>query len=544
MKQDNFYIESIILENFATFKNQIVKLGSQFNVIIGETGSGKSLILDALKLILGAKASKSLIRKDCEYSIVEVLFHIKNLNILAYLDSSGYPNSDGVFAFKRIIYRTGKSKTFINGSLTTSQFLASFAKEFIDLVGQFENQKILNKQYQLELLDLFSKHQTQLNSYSKIYQQYKSLIKDLNELENKQANRIQEIDYLKFQLDEIEKAEISAKEEDTLIERKKELIEMSEEKEIFEKINLFLNGSENENGLIHKINEVSKLIQHISLESIAKNDGKILDFIEYFESLSYECSKKLNLEDDEQELQEIADKLDSYQKLKRKFNTDIEGILKIYEEFKEKIEFFDNIEENIKEKKFQLEKIEHILQQEAGTLSKSRHIHAKKLGEKVDNILKNLNMEGSQIDFNLTKQDNFGPNGLDILQIKIQTNPGEGFHDLKDIASGGELSRVLLAIRNIISCTDEINIFLFDEVDTGMGGKTAMLIGDLLAQIAQKSQVIAITHLPQIAVQADHLVKVQKRIVQDKDSKRTVSSAELLSLKNKKDILDIMVPIQ
>lgn len=537
--ETNFYLKKLIIQNFATFKNQSIHFRQGFNAIIGETGSGKSLVLDALQLILGARADKRVVRKDTEYSLIEASFHCEDSGVLNFLEAEGYPLESKDLIIKRLIYKNGTTKTYINHLSCTVTFLATFSKRYIDLVGQFENQKLLSESYQLHLLDHYGKLSAELAIYQKNLYYYKELQSRLLQLDQSKNHREQRLDYLNFQLQEIEKLNPSSQDEEDLLEKKNILVNVEKIQKISFQLKDIFEGDEGQPGLLSQMKKLSSLLiknkdfYEPQITEAAEIDDRLHLLIDNID-------KKYSLDLDPQELEGAIERLDTYQKLKKKFGGSVESMLIAQEEFIKERDQLQGLDYDLEEIKSNIETSRDDLAKMAKALHKKRLQHAVNLSKELTLRVQDLKMTGATIKLVLEEIPDFNESGITRANFVAETNPGEGFFKVKDIASGGELSRILLAVRQILSTYDSISIFLFDEIDTGIGGETANCIGKALCQVATNGQVIAITHLPQIAQFAEVLILVQKNIQGNDKSSRTESSIkEIVGRMVKKEVLSM-----
>jgi DNA repair protein RecN (Recombination protein N) len=532
MQKDTIILKKLSLQNFATFEQQDIEFLHGLNIIVGETGSGKSLILDALQLIFGGRADKGLIRANCKFAAVEASFQFDSQRIADYLEELGHPTSDNEIIIKRLVYNTGKHKAYINFQQTNLNTLTRFTRRYVDLVGQFENQKLLSSNYQLKLLDLFAKNEETLKDYSGKFKEFTEAENQIQVISECIQEREQKIDYLDFQISEIEKISLEKDEEKKLIEQKKQYQTQEEQLSSYQSvINLI---QESEKSALSKLKSALKILESQSSKISSDEDIQIFNSaILNIEEFCFSLSQNFNdISIDPEEHENIVNRLDIIQKIKRKFGATIDEVLTKLANFREERGQLLNIENKLGE----LKEKTTILQKEIMTigegLSLTRAKSAKNLSTQITKIVQELNMNGAQISFQVESTSKMGPNGFDELKVMAETNPGEGLFELKKIASGGELSRVLLALRQALTSRESVSIFLFDEVDAGIGGETALKIGQSLSKVAFKSQVIAITHLPQIAINADKLIKVNKKTISKNDEPRTISLVEHLSEKN------------
>lgn len=521
--ETNFYLKKLIIQNFATFRNQSIQFRQGFNAIIGETGSGKSLVLDALQLILGARADKRFVRKDTEYSLIEASFRCEDQCVKDFLEAEGYPFEGKELIIKRLIYKNGATKTYMNHLSCTVSFLASFSKKYIDLVGQFENQKLLSENYQLQLLDHFGKLSSDLTTYQKTLSLYKELQNRLTQLNLSKNHREQRLDYLNFQLQEIEKLNPSSQDEEDLLRKKNLLVNVEKIQKTSFQLKEIFEGDEGIPGLLSQMKKLSSILiknkdfYETEISQASEIDDRLHILVDHID-------KKYNLDLDPQELEGAVERLDYYQKLKKKFGGSVESVLQSQSEFMKEKEQLLELDFDLEEIKEKIVSLKNNLASSSKDLHKKRLHHAAILSKELTSRVQNLKMNGATIKLVLEELPDFNESGVTRANFVAETNPGEGFFKVKDIASGGELSRILLAVRQILSTYDSISIFLFDEIDTGIGGETANCIGSALSQVAVNGQVIAITHLPQIAQFAEMLILVQKDIQEEDKSSRTESS--------------------
>jgi DNA repair protein RecN (Recombination protein N) len=522
-----FYLKSLVIQNFATFRNQTVRFRPGFNAIVGETGSGKSLLLDALQLILGSRADKRVVRRETEYSLVEASFHCEDPEVREYLHQEGYPVEGKELIIKRLVYKNGATKTYVNHLSCTLSFLSGFAKKYIDLVGQFENQKLLSGSYQLYLVDHFAKIQPEVDAYQNYLCEYKIAKKSQEDLESSRREREQRLDYLNYQLQEIEKLNPSSQDEQDLLKKKNTLVNLEKTQRLSFQVRDLFEGSEGSSGLSGLARQLNSLVNK-NPDLCGNQIEPMMEFQDKLSLLQEGLDKCLNHNVDPEELEGVIDRLDTYQKLKKKFGGSVESLLDFKVEFLKEKNYLEELEVNLDESESKLKSLENELRDRGARLHEKRFKSAKKLSQELTERVRLLKMNGATIKIGLEKSEEFHEAGMSTAQFMAETNAGEGFFRIKDIASGGELSRILLSVRQILSSYDSISIFLFDEIDTGIGGETANCIGKALAEVGQNGQVIAITHLPQIAQYSELLIMVQKDIQSDKLETRTESSVKEL----------------
>lgn len=536
MKKEKLLLKSLTMNNFATFVNQEILFSNGFNVIVGETGSGKSLILDALQLIFGNRADKKIIRKNEEFATVEAVFKCDHPEIKSYFSELGHPFSDDEILIKRIITSEGSSKAYLNFQQCSLQTLNTISKRYVDLVGQFDNQKLLSEDYQLALLDDYSNMSSETKEYNSHFKDLSNLEAELSELIEINKTKSQRKDYLEFQIAELEKVNPNTEEEERLIETKNQILDHQKKAESFTEANHIL--SESNTSILSLLNKLD--IQTSRYDLLTSEETDLLsEAKESLSELSFSISKKLDFENNDDELQEIIEKLDSYQKLKRKFNVNTDELESIYLRFQEEYKLLENSDLEVKRLIDKINLTKELCWTKANLLHTNRVQFASKLSAELTKKVRKLRMSGATIRVELEETKALSKNGISKISFNAETNPGEGYFKVKDIASGGELSRILLSLRQILSKSDTVSVFLFDEIDTGIGGETAISIGKALEEVSKASQVIAITHLPQIAKFSKTLIDVSKK----EEKNRTYSYTSKVQLKEKEQYIRDMAQL-
>lgn len=523
MSTHSLILQTLKLQNFATFKNREIHFQRGLNAIVGETGSGKSLILDALQLVFGGRADKKIVRSGTESAVVEAILRFDSEDAIRVLDEMGFPTDDGEIVIKRIVRKDGTSKCWLNHMACSLQQLSQFARRWVDLVGQFENQKLLSDTYQLRLLDQYGQTVKLADEMRTKLTEFRALREERDRLERSKVDRDQRLDYLDFQINEINTLSPRLGEEDELIAAKGEFLNLERKQILMAQLDELVEGGESGGGLGGIVRSGRGLL--------AKNVGVLpTSFLERFAQLevAYEEIREglrglSAREMDQEQLQALLDRLDSYQRLKRKFGGSVEAILETLEQFQREANSLRGAEHDLGILLQQLSTTEQMVARLADELHALREKAAQRFSKELTAAVRSLRMEGADIRLELERSSELSDNGFTRLNFLAQTNPGEGFFKVKEIASGGELSRILLALRQVLSTHDSISIFLFDEIDTGIGGETALHIGKSLQKVASASQVIAITHLPQIASCADHMIMVSKETAKDEGEERTES---------------------
>lgn len=507
--QSSFYLKSLVVQNFATFRNQTVHFRPGFNAIVGETGSGKSLLLDALQLILGARADKKIVRKDTDYSLVEAVFSCADPDIREFLNAEGFPLEGSELIIKRLIHKNGTTKAYINHLSCSLGFLAQFARKYIDLVGQFENQKLLSANYQLHLLDHFARNLDEVRAYRNVLSLYKEEKRRQAELESSRREREQRLDYLNFQLQEIENLNPSSQDELDLLKKKTTLVNLEKNQRLSAQVQAIFEGNEGSSGINGLLRQLASLISK-NTDVCGEHTESLLNLQDQTAAIESALEKQLTHDLDPEELDGVMERLDGYQRLKKKFGGSVESVLQTQIDFLKERTHLEELEINLGGSEKQLSELTRELTVHAEALHEKRRKAAKLLSGELTKRVRQLKMTGATIAITLEKTKEFEESGITQVDFTAETNAGEGFFRIRDIASGGELSRILLSVRQILSSYDSISIFLFDEIDTGIGGETAGCIGKALSEVGANGQVIAITHLPQIAQFSELLIVVEK----------------------------------
>lgn len=511
---------SLHVKNLAIIDEEEIEFGSGLNILSGETGAGKSIILGALGLAMGGKPPKGLIRNEEEDAFCEAVFSVNKSQKAALNKMDIDTPEDEVILQRRITPQRSVAK--INGESVPAGKLQEVADYFIDIYGQHDQQTLLSPKNHIKLLDEFAGEELSkvLSELSGIYQEYKSLKKEYEALNTDATERAREADLLSHEIHEIEMAKLIPGEEEELREEYRSL---SQSDKIKSKVSEAINSIEGES--VESIGRAIRLLREIEEynEGYRANGDSLVDAESILTDVIH--SLKLELDDldlSEERINEVGNRLELIESLLRKYskNGSIYEVLKTLEENREKlskIEDFENYEKNLRENLKSLEGKLLSACERARTLRKKAGFA---LSAKVSKALLDLNFGGEGLRVNFEEQDEPTANGKDKVTFFISTNPGEDFRPLNEIASGGELSRIMLAIKTVFAGMGEIDTLVFDEIDTGVSGKTASRVAARLSSLSGDSQVICITHLPQIAAKANIHFLIEKSV---RDGK-TISS--------------------
>ena len=497
-------IANLHIKNIGIIEDLNIDLNKGLNVLTGETGAGKTLIIDSLQIISGGRFSKEMIRRGENNSFVELCMYLPNSE----------KAEDGNIIVSREINTNGKNMCKINGRMVTVNELKEFMSEFIDIHGQNDNQHLLDNKKQLGYLDGYAGDEIKelKQKYYETYIQYGKIKKELKDNFGDDKEKQRKIDLLQYQIKEIEEADLKIGEEATLEEQRKIIVNS-------EKI---AENLQNANSLIEDggIDNISMAIR--ALEKIENIDEKYGTVATNLKNLYYELqeisrdisSYKDNTDFNEEERENIEERLEQIRFLKRKYGNTIEEILEYKKEIKEELNKIENLEEYINELKAQKEKIENELEKLAKKINEIRCISAKKLSEQINKELVDLEMKNAKINIKVNyKDEEYFTTGKDEVKFYIATNVGEEEKELAKIASGGEISRIMLAIEKVIAEYDNTPVLVFDEIDTGISGKAANSVAQKLKAISKTHQVLCISHLPNIVAKADSNYFISKNIL-------------------------------
>lgn len=506
-------ISTLSIKNVGIIDDITINLNEGLNILTGETGAGKTLIIDSLGIILGGRFSKEMIRKGQEFSYVEAAIYLEE--------------REENIVVSREIFSNGRNTCKINGRLVSVNELKNFMKDIIDIHGQHENQSLLDCSLHIKFLDDFAELELEdiKKKYFDTYEKYTYLKGEITKNFGDEKEKQRELDLLKYQNKEIEEVGLKVSEEEELEIKRQKMLNS-------EKIVSNLKEANVKIGNIG-VDAISTSIR--ALEKIEGIDKKYEACLNSLRSIYYdiqEISRDIsNFEEevffDEEERDKTERRLDIIYKLKRKYGNSVGEILKYNEEIRDQIKRIENSEEYVNNLKEKLKGIEKELENTANKMNKIRKCYAKVLEEKINNELKDLEMKNAKFSVKLeyNESNEFGPNGLDKIEFMICTNIGEDAKPLSKIASGGELSRIMLAIKNVLADSDKVSTMVFDEIDTGISGMAANSVSEKLKSISKKHQVICVTHLANIAANGDYNYYICKEVEDD----RTWTNVKMLN---------------
>ena len=510
-------LEHLHIKNVAHIRDSEISFGEGLNILTGETGAGKSMVIDSLQFALGGRAGKDFLRHGEKMASVEALFAVQSRSLQEKLDENGIePEEDGSDLITRTLSETGKSVCRVNGSTVTVGMLKEFAEDLIDIYGQHEHQSLLNPSKHIRLLDRFcgAGFGDAMEEYKKSFLALKEIDKQLEALMGDESRREQRMDILSFQKEEIEAASLKLGEEEELLEQKKRLGSMEKLMRLTgESLALLYDGNDRMPSACDQLGDALA-----KLQEAAEYDNTLTSFADALAdayAAVEDTARELKREAEKQEndpaaLEEIEERLQVIYKLKRKYGGTVETVLAFYDKVAEELDFLANSNEKAAEWMAAKEKEQKKLAAYAETLTARRKDTAEQVAEQIEKALQDMEMKGARFHIQIDEKTDWTADGKDKVEFLISANAGEGLKPLSKIASGGEMSRVMLALKTVLVDADDIGTFIFDEIDTGVSGRTARKVGEKMRFLGKKRQILCITHLPQIAAMADSHFLIEK----------------------------------
>lgn len=504
-------LTSLKIENVAIIESAAIEFGCGLNVLTGETGAGKSIVIDSINAILGERTSRDIIRTGAQSAKVYAVFEDVNAKVRKFLDENGIDCEDGVLIINRTLSREGKNVCRLNGTPVTVSMLREIGSELIDIHGQHDNQALLSPEKHCGFVDSFAGNAEIIADYREKYGRLCEVRSKLKKLTTDESSKSQRIDFLTYQIDELEKAEITPGERDELKARKT-LINNSQK--VIESLNVAYEALKADGAGIDMITDAESEISDASayMEALGEASEKITDIRYELEDIAETVRDAMSEVDfDQSELEEIDERLDLLYRLSKKYGNTEEEMLEYLEKARTELDNIAFSEEKVKE--LQKQEKEALAETEAAAkkLTESRKSAGEKLSEAICSELEFLDMPNVRF---VVKCDDIGltENGKDEIEFLISANVGEEPKPLAKIASGGELSRIMLAIKNVLAEADGVDTMIFDEIDTGVSGRAAQKIAMKLRSASKGRQVICVTHLAQIAAQGDVHLYISKSV--------------------------------
>ncbi len=516
------------IENIAIMDNVDIELENGFLALTGQTGAGKSIIIDSINLLTGERSSRELVKSGKDKAFVEGVVYTENKEALEILSQNGIDAFEGEpLVLSREITKDGRSTVRINGRISTTHVLKDVCSKIINIHGQNDNQSILDTKFHGLFLDSFASLSDEIEEYQSIFDEFVKTQNLLKQTDQDEEQKEQRKEFLEFQINEIEQANLTLGEDEELLTQRQRFLNNEKFEESVNKSYYALAGSEDFDGACSLVKSAQKGLDDLAkfeprAEKISEKIKDILSELEDIKETVYD----LKNDDDfaEIDINFVESRIDVINRLKRKYGGEIEDILSKKEELTDELSAIENSTENKKALKEKAEKLELELTKKAVKIEAARKLSAEKLKKEVANQLKDLEMEKVEFDTKISRCE-FSRRGFNDIQFLISTNPGEPLKPLNKIASGGELSRIILALKVVLSGKDSVSTMIFDEVDVGVGGSAAQKIAEKLRSISKDKQVIVITHLAQIASFADNHYLISKKV----ENGNTYSEINLLS---------------
>ncbi len=508
-------LTNLHVKDMAIIREAELEFGSHLNILTGETGAGKSILIGSVSLALGGKAGKDVIREGAPYALVELSFQTRDPGIQQWFEENELPFEDGTLVFSRKIY-PNRSVNRINGETVPLSLLRQASGYLLDIHGQHEHQSLLHREKHREIVDRFGRCQEQAARMKEAYRAWKEARKELAEHTISEEDRQRDCAFCEYEEQEILNAHVRRGEEEELTSRHRKLANMSQIESGMAEVYRCTGEGETSAG-----EQISRALR--SLSQIAEYDAPLQDFTEQLlqvEDILGECNRnmadyQMNLEFDHEALHETEERLDEIRRLEEKYGGSYDSMMAHLAKIQEKIQRYREYDQFLASLQEKERTARSDAVQEADRLTSLREAAARDLAPKIVQSLRDLNFLQADFSISCTKKDAIGPDGQDEIEFLIATNPGEQKRPLTAVASGGELSRIMLAIKSVLAQEDAIDTLIFDEIDTGISGVTAQKVAKRMQEISNVHQVICITHLQQIAAQADTHFLIEKHAAGD-----------------------------
>ncbi len=504
-------LKKILVENYILIDKLELEFSNKLNIITGETGSGKSILIGAIDTAFGAKVSKECIKTGCDRAYIELSLFL-NSPINQLLEENGIENFGNELIISREITNTG-SRSRVNGTLVNQEFIKILRDKFIDVHSQHQTYSFMQPKFHINLLDSYAKATCSklFEEYTSLYNEYIDIKQKLEQAKNANTLTENQIEFLKFQIDEIETANIKSNDEDTELEKELEVLENAEKlKELTGSVSWTINNDDES-----ILNALSQLKMNLSKatrmdESLEESESELINAIEILKDLSSSLRDySQSLDNDTERLNEIQERLFNLDKLKRKYGGSLEQVLNTLEKLQTEYSSIVNFESNIEELEQKLSTYSNQLTKLAQEISEKRKMYSEVLSSLIVEKLEKLELPKAQFKIDV-KETDLNKYGIDDVEFLISTNISEPLKPLAKVASGGEISRVMLALKTIFAQHDNIDTVIFDEIDTGISGKTSQRVAEEIAELSDNCQIIMITHQAIIASKADKHIYVKK----------------------------------
>lgn len=525
-------LSTLHIENIAVIEQAEIAFDSGFNVLTGETGAGKSIVIDAISAILGERASREMIRTGAQKAFVSAIF--SGVPELPWFAENQIPYEPEL-GISREIFADGKNSCRVSGKPVTVSTLRKLGVQLIQIHGQNDSQHLFDEATHIGYLDLYAHDEALLADYRQAYDKVSVVQQEIRRLSMDESEKLRLVETLKFQIDEIERAELQSGEEDELLERRKVLQNAEKLTDAMEAAVSALYGDETSDGAAAMIANAAHALERVSRVSdeMRQLSGKLNDLMYTAQDIADELrDKKDDLTYSADELEQIEERLDTLHKLKRKYGGSVEDVIAFCEKAKRQLDEVEFASDRIEQLQKKLSALQTAMQEKGMALSAARKMAAEKLQAAISSELMQLDMPKIQFVCEFSTQQP-QENGLDAVRFLMSANVGESLRPLSKVASGGELARIMLAMKNVLAAEDSVGTMIFDEVDAGVSGRAAQKVAYKLWTVAKGRQVLCVTHLPQIAAMADTEFTVEKRV----ENGRTYTSVRRLDVAGRRQEL-------
>ena len=519
-------LELLHIENIAIIERADIEFGRGFNALTGETGAGKSIVIDALGAVLGQRTSRELIRTGAEKAFVSAAFGDVPAELPGLAENGLAPEEDGTLLLQRELYGDGKNVCRVSGRPVTVAQLRRIGASLLNIHGQHDGQQLLDEEQHLVYLDRFGRVEAELDAYRTRYDAWRTTRREMDALKMDEAEKVRRVDMLRHQIGELERADLQEGEEEALLARRNILRNGEKFISAISEADACLNGGDEGLGAVSAIKEAEDALR--SLRSLDDAFITLSDRLEALRCEAYDLAETIRDKKDEfdfspQELDAVESRCDQLYRLKKKYGSSVEEMLSYLERSREELDRIEYADDRLTQLEQKLKAQEKAARDAAETLSEKRRAAAKELEARISRELSELDMPKLRFSIDFQGKE-LAEDGTDTVAFLMSANVGEALRPIQKIASGGELSRIMLALKNVLAEQDSVMTMVFDEVDTGVSGRAAQRVAEKLAKLSRARQVLCVTHLPQLTAMADVHFGVEK----GEENGRTLTRVRLL----------------
>ena len=519
-------LELLHIENIAIIERADIEFGRGFNALTGETGAGKSIVIDALGAVLGQRTSRELIRTGAEKAFVSAAFGDVPAELPGLAENGLAPEEDGTLLLQRELYGDGKNVCRVSGRPVTVAQLRRIGASLLNIHGQHDGQQLLDEEQHLVYLDRFGRVEAELDAYRTRYDAWRTTRREMDALKMDEAEKARRVDMLRHQIGELERADLQEGEEEALLARRNILRNGEKFISAISEADACLNGGDEGLGAVSAIKEAEDALR--SLRSLDDAFITLSDRLEALHCEAYDLAETIRDKKDEfdfspQELDAVESRCDQLYRLKKKYGSSVEEMLSYLERSREELDRIEYADDRLTQLEQKLKAQEKAARDAAETLSEKRRAAAKELEARISRELSELDMPKLRFSIDFQGKE-LAEDGTDTVAFLMSANVGEALRPIQKIASGGELSRIMLALKNVLAEQDSVMTMVFDEVDTGVSGRAAQRVAEKLAKLSRARQVLCVTHLPQLTAMADVHFGVEK----GEENGRTLTRVRLL----------------